>query len=300
MAKQNICSQTTSETAKFSSFSHKKVTFPAVAYAEIFHGGFVQEGRMVVICIWCALFVTSQFGVIVIFPNQRFCGFCWHSMHNFLHPLPYFMCHCTEYKLLAFQVRVSEENKLNATTQEYIIAKISGCALRQGSKTHSSLLQRNLQLQNQAALMSCRIWAVKHRCAAGLISAHPGLKGRILLNYIRIENAHKVRKKTFDFLLFIEVQQSFSFPFSLLRHYQMPECFYVINCCFWARATVHATEIGNETSGVSACTDQQGRIQSVSLGGAISVIFGSQASVGSQVSFRIVQNHVEKSYFCRF
>jgi len=76
MAKQNICSQTTSETAKFSSFSHKKVTFPAVAYAEIFRGGFVQEGRMVVICIWCALFVTSQFGVIVIFPNQRFCGFC--------------------------------------------------------------------------------------------------------------------------------------------------------------------------------------------------------------------------------
>jgi len=64
------------------------------------------------------------------------------------------------------------------------------------------------------------------------------LKDRILLNYTRIENAHKVRKKTFDFLLFIEVQQSFCFLFSLLRHYQMPECFYVNNCCFWARATV--------------------------------------------------------------
>jgi len=38
-------------------------------------------------------------------------------------------------------------------------------------------------------------------------------------------------KKTV-FLLCIEVQQTFSFPFSLLRHYQMPECFYVKNCCF--------------------------------------------------------------------
>ena len=63
--------------------------------------------------------------------------------------------------------------------------------------------------------MSCRIRAVEHRkCAAGL----PGLQDRILLNYTRIENAHKVRKKTFDFLLFIEVQQTFSFPFFLLRH----------------------------------------------------------------------------------
>ena len=45
---------------------------------------------------------------------------------------------------------------------------------------------------------------------------------------------------------------------------------------------------------------RQGRIQTVSLGGAISVIFGSQVSVGSQVSFRIVKNHGENSYFRRF
>jgi len=51
------------------------------------------------------------------------------------------------------------------------------------------------------------------------------------LNYTRIENAHKGRKKTFDFLLCIEGQQFFSFPFSLLRH-QMPEFFYVNNCWF--------------------------------------------------------------------
>jgi len=78
--------------------------------------------------------------------------------------------------------------------------------------------------------MSCRIRAVEHRkSAAGLADAQPRLKDRILLNCTRIENAHKVRKKTYDFLLFIEIQQTFSFPFSLLKHYQMRECFYVNN-----------------------------------------------------------------------
>jgi len=81
--------------------------------------------------------------------------------------------------------------------------------------------------------MSCRIRAVEHRkSAAGLAGAHPGLQHRILLNYTIIEDAHKVRKKDFDFLLCIEVQQTFAFPFSLLRHYQMPECFYFDKCCF--------------------------------------------------------------------
>ena len=107
------------------------------------------------------------------------------------------MCHCTEYKLSAFQVRLSKKNKLNATTQLFITAKISGCALKQGSETHSSLRQSNLQLQNQAALRSRQIRAVEHwKCAAGPAGAHPGLQDRILLNYTRIENAHK---KTFVF-----------------------------------------------------------------------------------------------------
>ena len=39
---------------------------------------------------------------------------------------------------------------------------------------------------------------------------------------------------------------------------------------------------------------------SLKFRGAISVIFGSQVSVGSQVFFRIVKNHGEKSYFRRF
>jgi len=73
------------------------------------------------------------------------------------------MCHCTEYKLSALQFRISEENKLNAAIQQFITAKISGCALKQEIKTHSSLRPSNLQPQNEAALMSCRIRAVEHR-----------------------------------------------------------------------------------------------------------------------------------------
>jgi len=69
------------------------------------------------------------------------------------------MFYCTEYKLSVLQVRISEGNTLNAATQQFITAKISGCALKQGSKAYSSLPQSNLQLQNEAALMSCRIWA---------------------------------------------------------------------------------------------------------------------------------------------
>jgi len=149
----------------------------------------------------------------------------------------YFMCHCIEYNVSALQVTISEENKINATTQQFITAKMSFYVLKQGSKTHPSLRQSNLQHKNETALMSCRTRAVEHRCGAGL-GVQPGLQDRILLNYTRIENAHKVRKITFKFLLCIEAQQTFSFSLSLLRHHQMPECFYVKNCCFWARATI--------------------------------------------------------------
>jgi len=56
--------------------------------------------------------------------------------------------------------------------------------------------------------------AVEHRtCATGLVDAHPGLQDRISLNYTRIKNAHKVRKKTFVFLLCIQVQQTFVYLF---------------------------------------------------------------------------------------
>jgi len=59
--------------------------------------------------------------------------------------------------------------------------------------------QSSLQLQIEAALMSCRIRAVEHRkSAAGMAGAHSGMYDRILLNHTRIENAHKVGKKNFQ------------------------------------------------------------------------------------------------------
>jgi len=82
------------------------------------------------------------------------------------------MCHCTEYKLSALQVRISEENTINASTQQFITAKIPGYALKQGSTTYALLRQSNLQPQNQAALMSHRTQAVDPSCAAGLAGAH--------------------------------------------------------------------------------------------------------------------------------
>jgi len=42
---------------------------------KIFMGGFIQW-HMLVICIWCALFVMSQYDVIVMFPNGRFGEVC--------------------------------------------------------------------------------------------------------------------------------------------------------------------------------------------------------------------------------
>ena len=59
-----------------------------VTYAENCHGGGFSQWHMVVIFIWCALFVTSQSDVILMFPNQRFREICWHNMHVLLHALP--------------------------------------------------------------------------------------------------------------------------------------------------------------------------------------------------------------------
>jgi len=86
------------------------------------------------------------------------------------------MRHCTKYKLSALQVRISGENilKLQLTT-----AKISDYTLKQGSKTHLSLRQSNLQLQNGAAKISHRIRAWEVRGWAGWHT--PDLQDGILL-----------------------------------------------------------------------------------------------------------------------
>jgi len=105
--------------------------------------------------------------------------------------------------------------------------------------------------------MSRRIRAVEHRkCVAGPSGAHPGLLDRILQNYTRIENAHEVRKTTFNLLLCVDVQQTFSLPFSLLRNYQIPECFYVKKAVFELVEFYHVTEIADVANAVSASVDQ--------------------------------------------
>jgi len=77
---------------------------------KIFIGVGLVKGHMVVICIWCALFVTSQFDIISIFPNQRF-GKVIHIICIFFYiHSPYFKRHCTEYKLSALHIRLSEKN----------------------------------------------------------------------------------------------------------------------------------------------------------------------------------------------
>jgi len=43
---------------------------------KIFMGGGLVQSHKVVICIWCALVVTSEFDVISMFPNQRFGEVC--------------------------------------------------------------------------------------------------------------------------------------------------------------------------------------------------------------------------------
>ena len=107
-------------------------------------------------------------------------------------------------------------------------------------------------------MMSRRMRAVEHRkCAAGLAGAHHGLQDRILLNYIRIENAHKRHKKTFVLLLCLEAQQVLVFLFP---------CGDIIKCLNVSmlktavfklvQQLYHATENSNVANTVNSCADQ--------------------------------------------
>ena len=215
-----------------------------MAYAENFHGGVSFGGiwssfAFGVRSLWrhnLTSYSCFQTNVLAKFVDTIEISFYTHSL--------YFVYHCTEYKLSALQVTISEENKLNATTRQFITAKISGSMLKKGNKTYLSLSQSNLQRQNEAALMSCRIRAVELRkCAAGLAGFARSNLAKLGFARSNLAKLHKnwecawSTQENFCFLLCIEVQQTFSSPFSLLRHYQMVEC-YVKNCCFWARATV--------------------------------------------------------------
>ena len=171
---------------------------------------------------------------------------------------PYCISHCTDYKLSALQVRISVENKLHATTQQLITAKISGCLLKQGSETHSSLGQNNLQLQNETALMCSWIRAVEYKkCAAGLAVA-PRQFARSNLANLHKNCKCALRKNTSNCLLCIQVQQ--------LLVFRIP-CWYIVKSLKASTLTTadfglvqqfyHATETaGNVANAVSACPDQ--------------------------------------------
>ena len=135
---------------------------------------------------------------------------------------PYFMCHCIEYKLSTLQVRISGEDTPNATPLQVISAKISGCALKQWNKTHSSLRQSNLQLQIQAALMSRPIRVVEHRkCAGGWLAHTPVCK---IKSYKTTQELRMRIKHARRLSLFCYVQKS-----SKLLVFLFP-CWYIIKC----------------------------------------------------------------------
>ena len=97
-------------------------------------GGLVQGHRWQFVfgvrCLWrhnLTSFTCFQTNVLATFVDIICTFFYIHS--------PYFMSHCTEYKLWALQVRLSEKNTINATTQQFISTKISGCALKQRNET---------------------------------------------------------------------------------------------------------------------------------------------------------------------
>jgi len=52
----------------------------------------VAYGGLLLLVTRCALFVTSPYGVIFPFPNQRFGDVCWHNMHTIQHALSLIGC----------------------------------------------------------------------------------------------------------------------------------------------------------------------------------------------------------------
>jgi len=145
---------------------------------ENFHGGFSFLG------IWWSSVCGVRCLCVFMYPNQRFGEVCGHNMHILLHAnaLPYFMILCVIALNLNCQCsKLGYRRKLNSMLHRSSKLQNFDCVLKKGSKTHSSLCQ--CKPQNEAALMSRRILAGEHRCAAGLAGAPPSLQDRILLYY---------------------------------------------------------------------------------------------------------------------
>ena len=110
---------------------------------------------MVVVATEYMLFVTSQYDVPFTFANQRFGEVGWHNMHIIPHALSLLVvvkCVTVMNMQSALQVKRPEQNTaLNAKTEQFITAKLSRNTLKQGTRIHSVLRQRSLQLQKYKA-----------------------------------------------------------------------------------------------------------------------------------------------------
>jgi len=91
-------------------------TCSSVAYAENFHGRVLVQGHMVVICIYCALFVTSQIDVMSMFPNQRFGEVCWRNNAYFSTRTPLISC-VIALKTNHQRSKLDYRRKINSTPQ---------------------------------------------------------------------------------------------------------------------------------------------------------------------------------------
>jgi len=154
-----------------------------VAYAENFnrgvrwvaHGGHLHlECAVCDVTIWRHTYVSKP-----TFWRSLLTQYAYSSTRNLL--ISYVIARNISYQLLKLGYQRKRHSTLWRTSS--YLQKVSGCALKQGCKTHSSLRQSNLQLQNEAARMSRQIRAVERRCAAGQAGAHPRLQDRIFLNY---------------------------------------------------------------------------------------------------------------------
>jgi len=98
---------------------------------------------------------------------------------------------------LQFVTVMNINYRRNPKTEQFIPTKISGNALKR-SRTPSVLRQDSSQLQKYKAARISRLIAVDQNVCAW-DGGHPELTVWNMVNYTKIENVRKVRKKTFVF-----------------------------------------------------------------------------------------------------
>ena len=197
----------------------------------------IEQWRMMVIVAGYTLFVTSQYDIIFTFANQRSGEVYWHIMHIILHTLSFLVVvQCVTVMNINYYQRSnlgdrSKTQHSKTTTEQFITAKVSGNALKQGAEHTQCYVSavhncKNMRMRIKTvtsyilnATTGMFTTAKTSGCAnvspnssraekvCGWDGGHPGLTVWNLLNYTKIENAHKVRMKTFVFhygLLYVQ------------------------------------------------------------------------------------------------